>query len=243
MSATANPSGPVQHKVQVELWSDLTWPWSYLAKHRWERAVQRFEHPSEVLVRHRSWQSDPSRAPGDHVGALTWLTERYAESPPGASGSTEQVVTEALDEGLSVDLERAVHTSTLDAHRLCHLGLDQGGPAQQAAVLERLFAAHFAEGKALDDADVLQRLGAEAGLDEVQVAGVLAGDDYRAAVREDELLAARRGLSTPPGAVVNGDLLVEGVPSVDTMLGRLQEAWHALDATGQAGVGSVSSSN
>ena len=244
MSAPPTSPGPAQRRLQIELWSDLCSPRSYLAKRRWELAAQQFEHPSEVLVRHRSFRLDPARVRGDHVSEREWWCGEYGEGSPAARERAEQLVTEALEVGLVIDLDRAVHTATLDAHRLCHLGVEQGGPAQQAAVLERLFAARFAEGRALDDVDTLQRLGAEAGLDEVQLASVLAGDAYAAAVRTDEESGRGHGLADVPAAVVNGGQVVEGAPPVEALVAQLQQAWRALGSSGtQSAAGSVSSSN
>jgi predicted DsbA family dithiol-disulfide isomerase len=116
---------------------------------------------------------------------------------------------------------------------MVQLGLASGGPAEQSAVLERLYSAHFTEGRAIDDVATLQRLAAEAGLDERRVAAVLAADDYAEQVREDEAMATRLGIhavphlvaGTPPGAVA-----LSGAQPLDTVLDALRTAWERLES-------------
>ncbi|WP_152186696.1 DsbA family oxidoreductase [Segeticoccus rhizosphaerae] len=234
---------PAQHRLQVEVWSDLACPWCYVGKRRLERAVRGFEHPGEVLVRHRSFELDPRRP--DRRPFVQHLADRYG-GPVAAREVGTRVNEAAREEDLRFDFERAVQSSTFDAHRLCHLGLDQGGPAQQAAVLERLFTAQFVEGRHLDDPDALQRLGAEAGLDEVLLASVLAGEEYAEQVRQDEALAVQLGISSVPYVLVNGGVRGEGPQSVDELVALLQQAWRGLGGPPAAQPdpdGSVSSSN
>jgi predicted DsbA family dithiol-disulfide isomerase len=106
------------------------------------------------------------------------------------------------------------------------LGLAQGGPALQAAVLERLFSAHFTEGKVIDDIETLQRLGGEAGLDGRRLAAVLAGKDFADHVREDEKAAKDLGINAVPCFVANRHVALSGTHTVEVM-GKLITA--ALD--------------
>ena len=120
-------------------------------------------------------------------------------------------------DGIDMNIDSQVDANSFDAHRLVALGLVQGGPALQAAVLERLFSAHFSEGKSIDDIESLQRLGAEAGLDGRRVATVLAGDDYADKVRADEQAAAELGITAVPCFVANRQVVLTGAHSADVM--------------------------
>lgn len=201
---------PVAGEVSllVEVWSDLACPWCYVAKRHLEDAVAAFEHPGQVQVIHRSFRLDAASA--------------------GAQGAAEQRAVAAAAPTLTFDFGRLAPADTLDAHRLSHLALDQGGPALQAALLERLFSAHFAEGRRLDDPPALQRLGAEAGLDERRLAAVLAQDNYADAVAQDQRRAAELGVTGVPFTLVNGGSRATGALSVEGFLELLHEAWHAL---------------
>jgi predicted DsbA family dithiol-disulfide isomerase len=46
--------------MRVEIWSDVICPWCYIGKHRFERALERFEHGEQVEVVFRPFQLDPA---------------------------------------------------------------------------------------------------------------------------------------------------------------------------------------
>jgi predicted DsbA family dithiol-disulfide isomerase len=217
-TAPVHPAAAPQATLAVEVWTDLTCPWCYLGKRRLERAIHAFEHPQAVQVRYRSFERD------------------------AAAIAVESAVAEAVEanraaarEGLDLPVEHAVPARTFDAHRLMHLGEAEGGLALQAAVAERMFAAHFCEGKALDDRRVLQRVGPEAGLDEHRVSAVLAGDEYASAVREDEREAARLQLASVPFVLADRRIAIAGPQPVQALLDLLREAWEAREAGGASG--------
>jgi predicted DsbA family dithiol-disulfide isomerase len=103
------------------------------------------------------------------------------------------------------------------------LGLAQGGPALQAAVLERLFSAHFSEGKPVDDIETLQRIGGEAGLDGRRLSSVLAGDDFAEQVREDEAAAEDIGITGVPFFMANRRVGLSGAHTAE-VIGQLIES-------------------
>jgi predicted DsbA family dithiol-disulfide isomerase len=217
-TAPVQPAAAPQATLAVEVWTDLTCPWCYLGKRRLERAVHAFEHPQAVQVRYRSFERDAAAIVGE-----------------GAVAEAVEARVAAAQEGLDLPVEHAVPASTFDAHRLMHLGEAEGGLALQAAVAERMFAAHFCEGKALDDRRVLQRVGPEAGLDEHRVSAVLSGDEYASAVREDEREAARLQLASVPFVLADRRIAMAGPQPVQALLDLLREAWEAREAGGSAG--------
>ncbi len=135
---------------------------------------------------------------------------------------TARVSEAAADDDLAFDWDRAVRANTFDAHRLCALALELGGPALQSAAVERFHAAHFAEGLAIDDHRVLLRAAEECGLDERRVAAVLAGDDYADVVRADEQAARALGVTSVPVVVANGMAALGGARTTEDYLALLR---------------------
>lgn len=207
--------------IELELWGDFVSPWSWVAKRRIEKAVHAFERPHDVAVRYRAFEL----APDLPVGGGVPLVEHVGSSRGGIEEGRrvlEQVAADTQDDDLWFDFDRAVRANTFDAHRLCALALEMGGLALQGAVVERLYAAHFREGLAIDDREVLQRISAEAGLDERRVSSVLAGKGYTDWVSGDEQLAADRGITSVPYALANGEAALAGPASVDEYLSLLR---------------------
>ncbi|WP_344395906.1 DsbA family protein [Actinomadura alba] len=101
-------------------------------------------------------------------------------------------------EGLKLNLHKARPVNTFDAHRLLHLAAACGRADQ---MLEHLLGAYHTDGSDIADPYVLQRLGAEAGLDTGDVGALLSGDAYAGAVRADGEHAVEDGVTGVPALV------------------------------------------
>ena len=214
--------------VEIDVWADVVCPWCYLGKRRLELAIAESAHPAEVTVTYHAFELDPGTPKGTGDTVLAWLAGRYGTDLAGAREMAERPATMGRPDGIVIDVDKQLRSNSFDAHRLVALGLAQGGHALQAAVLERMFNAHFTEGKAIDDIETLQRLGAEAGLDGRRVSAVLAGDEYAEEVRGDEQAARELGITGVPFYMGNHKVGLSGVHTVE-ILGRLIEAAAAED--------------
>lgn len=209
--------------VEIDVWADVVCPWCYLGKRRLEQAIAESEHPAAVTVTYHAFELDPQTPRGDGSTVLAWLAQRYGTDLAGAREIAERPATIARPDGIEIDVDRQLRSNSFDAHRIVALGLAQGGPALQAAVLERLYSAHFTEGRAIDDIETLQRLGAEAGLDGRRLSTVLAGDEFGRHVREDEEAAREIGISAVPFYMANRRVALSGAHSAE-VIGQLISA-------------------
>jgi predicted DsbA family dithiol-disulfide isomerase len=135
----------------------------------------------------------------------------------------EQRVTDAAaGEGLEFRLDVARSGATLDGHRVIHLAAERG---LQDQMKERLLRAYFTEGELIGDPQTLIQLAGEVGLDQEELASVLAGDRYIEQVRADERLAAELGISAVPTFVLDRRLGASGAHPPDVLLELLREGW------------------
>jgi predicted DsbA family dithiol-disulfide isomerase len=210
-------------QVQIDVWADVVCPWCYIGKRRLEQAVAESAHPADVAVTYHAYELDPHIPRGDGTTVLQWLADRYGTDLDGAREIAERPATIGRPDGVDIDVDRQIRANSFDAHRMVALGLAQGGPALQAAVLERLFSAHFSEGKQIDDIETLQRLGGEAGLDGRRLSSVLAEDDFADQVREDEAAAEDIGIAGVPFFMANRRVGLSGAHSAE-VIGQLIES-------------------
>lgn len=201
--------------IELDVWIDLISPTCYVAKRRLEAAVAASPHPSEVSVTYRSLELDPDVPRGGDGTAFTQQARLHGVSEEEVRATLEWVAIDARPDGIVIDLDALLPANTLDAHRLLAAALDLGGPALQSAALERLYAAYFAEGRAIDDPAVLLRLGAEAGVDERRLGATLATDDYLEAVRADEAAAGEAGVTSVPFVMAAGQPASAGLQTVE----------------------------
>ena len=206
--------------MHVQIWSDVVCPWCYIGKRRFEEAVRELPFPVEVTW--RSFQLDPQATSVPAGQQAARLARKYGVSLAEAEQMNARVTAVAAEEGLDFRLDVARSGNTLDAHRLLHLGLARG---VQDALKERFDRAYFTEGEPVDDHATLTRLAVEVGLDEAEVAQVLASDRYRDDVLRDVAEAQALGITGVPFFVVDRRYGVSGAQSPEVIRQALQQAW------------------
>ncbi|KRE44011.1 hypothetical protein ASG74_04090 [Knoellia sp. Soil729] len=186
----------VMTDLALDLWGDVTDPWSYVAKRRVEAAVAASERPADVVLTHHA-------LPG----------------PPVSADELERAAIACRPDGIDIAITQPPDMDTTDAHRLVALALALGGPALQGAMLERLYAAVFTEGLDVSSHRILQRLAAEAGVDEQRVGDLLATSNERSSdVAADAETARERGITSTPYLVVDHHIGLGGPATVEDYL-------------------------
>jgi predicted DsbA family dithiol-disulfide isomerase len=205
--------------VEIEIWSDVVCPWCYIGKHRFERALNEFEHADEVAVTWRSFQLNPDMPAGQAVPTVDYLAKRFG---PESKAMVDRMAGLGAAEGLAFDYESSLAVNTLDAHRALHLAADLG---VGGAAEERLFRAHFADGADLSDPDTLAELLGEVGVPAERVRAVLAGTEYLDAVRADIDEARALGANGVPFFVVDRRYGISGAQPAELFLSALRQAY------------------
>jgi predicted DsbA family dithiol-disulfide isomerase len=225
--------------MRIEIWSDVVCPWCYIGKRRLETALDATGHRDDVEVVYRSFELDPSspRVPvetvAEHLGA------KYGGGPEAGRQMVERTEAVAAEEGLLFRLGEAKRANTVDAHRLLHLALAQGGPVLQAALKEELLAAYFLRAENVADHDLLRRTAEKVGLDPARVDEVLDGQEYADAVEADVREATALGATGVPFFVIDRKYGISGAQPADTFVEVLERAWSEshpqLEHVGQTG--------
>lgn len=205
--------------MRVDIWSDVVCPWCYVGKARFEAALSEFPHRDEVEVVYRSFELDPGAVTADETN-LQMLGKKYGVPAEQARQMEERVAGLARAEGLGYELERP-HGNTFDLHRLIHLARAKG---IQEQVLTAIYQANFAAARPVFDREVAAEVAVGAGLEAADVAKVLDGDEYADAVRDDEQLAGRLGISGVPFFVFDMALGVSGAQPTQAFAQALSRA-------------------
>ncbi len=210
--------------MDVEIWSDIVCPWCYIGKRRFEKALAAFPHRDAVTVRYRAFQLDPSAERDVRGSRAEALRRKYGMSEDQIAAMDERMERLAAEEGLAWNLAASTLGNTEDAHRLVHMAREQG---RDGAMLERLYAAYFSEGRSVFDEDALVALGSEAGLDGAAVRAMLRSDAWRDSVRAERRTAAELGASGVPFFVIAGRYGVSGAQPAETFTDALEKGWDA----------------
>jgi predicted DsbA family dithiol-disulfide isomerase len=217
--------------VKIEIWSDVVCPWCFVGKRRLETALSTFEHADEVEVVYRSFELDPTAPHHGHELSTGVIARKYGRPEAEMRQMQQQLIDLAAQEGLAFRLFETVHTNTIDAHRLLHLALADGGPALQRELKEALLSAYFTDARDIGDHDVLTTTALQVGLDEARVREVLAGEEYADAVAADIAQARAYGATGVPFFVIDQAYGVSGAQPAETFRQVLDQAWAASHPT------------
>lgn len=208
--------------MKIEVWSDIACPWCYIGKRRLDTALSGFAHAGDVEVVWRSYQLDPEAPRVSDMNLNQVLSKKHGFPPAQAAAMNDQMRQLGAKEGLTYRFDIARYGNSFDAHRLIHLARKHN---LQSAMEDRLFAAYFGEGKALGDWDTLFALALEAGLPEVEVRDLLAGDAFADQVRADTGEARRLNVRGVPFVVIDEKYALPGAQPVKVIGDALQQAW------------------
>ena len=186
------PLDTTQHKMQIEIWSDIMCPFCYIGKRKFEVALAQFEHKDDVQITWKSYQLSPDMVTDPKKNINQFLAEHKGISVEEAKRMNEYVTGMAAQVGLTYNFDKTIVANSFNAHRFAHFAKQFG---KQDEAEEALFAAYFKEGKNLDDYSVLIEMGKEIGLDPAALKVALESgayaDDVRTDIREAEQLGLR----------------------------------------------------
>ncbi len=211
--------------MQIDVWSDYACPWCALGLARLQVALGDFEHADAVTVVHRAFELHrhaPARIEGTQEERLA---RKYGMSPEQVRAGHAHLTALGAEVGFTFDFGHVLSGSTFDAHRLTQAAQ---WTAHEDALVRRLFAAHFSEGRQLSDHDVLRDVARAAGIPEDVTEKVLGGTAYSVEVRADEAAAEELDVTGVPYFLIGGAWPVPGAQDVETLGTLLRRAWSRL---------------
>lgn len=207
--------------MRIELWSDVVCPWCYLGKRRLEAVLAETGITAEIV--HRAFQLDPgARTEGKRT--VDVLAAKYGVDAAGAEAMMANVTDAARTEGLEYRLLDTQSGNTVDAHRLVLWAQAEHGPATGQRLMERILRSYFCEALPVFTPEQLLPFAAAEGLDAAAAATLLAGDDLRQQVAEDQREAAELGATGVPFFVIDRRIGIPGAQPRDVFERALRQA-------------------
>jgi len=206
----------------VEIWSDIQCPFCYLGKRKFELALERFDHRDRVSVLWRSYQLNPALRTDPTITTAEYLARHKHIDVQMARQMNDRLARMGKEVGLDYRFDRVVVANTFDAHRTSHFARTKG---LQSEAVERLFVAHFSEGRNVADRSILVELGVEIGLDAGELSAALESTAYADDVRADIQEARELGVNGVPFFVFDRQYAVSGAQDESVFLEALQESF------------------
>ncbi|WP_299573349.1 DsbA family oxidoreductase [uncultured Williamsia sp.] len=206
--------------LTVDIWSDIACPWCYLGTRRFETALAEFDGRDDVVVTHHSFELAPD-TPVDFDGSeVDFLVQHKGLPAAQARQMLAQMTETGAQDGVRYDFDALRHTNTRKAHEVLHLAKADG---LQRELVDRMFAAYFAEGRHLGGDEDLADLAAEVGLDRDEVLIALEEGTYADAVTADIEQAREYGITGVPFFVLDGRYGISGAQSPEVLRSALEQ--------------------
>ena len=205
--------------ISVDVVSDVVCPWCYLGKRRLERAIG-IVSETDVTVSWRPYRLDPT-IPPEGIDRTEYIVSKFG-SAEALGKAHERLTALGRAEGIDYRFDLIKRTpNTVNAHRLVRWAAIDG---KEDALVERLFAAYFSEGKDIGETAVLAALAGEVGLDEATVAARLPTDVDREAVAAEIEDAYRIGVTGVPCLIVDRRYAVVGAHPGELIAKAIRQA-------------------
>ena len=219
-------------KMKVEIWSDVMCPFCYIGKRQFEAALAQFAHKDAVEVVWHSYQLDPSVKYEEGKDVYTRLAEMKGQTREWSIKMHQSVLDMAKKEGLDYNFNIAKIANSYDAHRVIQYSKTVG---KGDAAEERFFHAYFMEGAVISDHTTLVKLAGQIGLNEADVAKILASDQYGKEVKNDIASAQKIGVNGVPFFLFDNKYGVSGAQGSNVFAKALNHTYNEAKASQSTG--------
>lgn len=210
------------NKMKIEVWSDISCPFCYMGKRKFETALAQFPDKEYIELEWKSFQLNPNLKTNTDITVYEYLASEKGLESAEVKQMTDYATQAAAQIGLVYNFDKVVVANTFKAHRMLHFAKEKG---LQSDLEERLFKAHFTDGENVDDTPTLIRLGQEAGLDAVALKAVIDNGTYTAEVQADMQDAEKLGIHSVPFFIFNSKLAVSGAQDTAVFLQTLDKSF------------------
>jgi len=213
--------------LKIDFVSDISCPWCAIGLKSLDQAIARVASDITVEMHFQPFELNPQMA-SEGQDITEHITEKYRISAAQADANRENI--RQRGEALGFTFSRADEPgggrsriyNTFDAHRLLHwAGLE--GAGKQRALKEALLKAYFTDGKSPASHEVLELAAAQAGLDQIKAAEILASQTFAHEVRERESFYTNQGINSVPAVIINDTHLISGGQPVEVFEQALRQ--------------------
>ncbi|MEO4203552.1 DsbA family oxidoreductase [Acinetobacter pittii] len=205
-------------QITVDIWSDFVCPWCWIAKKRFEKGLNAFEHKNQVTIQYHSYRLANGLTPQPFKDALY----KKFGGKSGADAMMSHVKSAGELEGLIYNFNSMLFGDTLDAHAIVKLAQQKG---VGELLTEKFFKASITEGKSIFDHKVLVELANEVGVPREEANSAFSNISFKQEVLKDEASAHAMGASGVPLFIINNKYSISGAQPIETFLSALEQVW------------------
>lgn len=205
--------------MKIEIWSDIVCPFCFIGKHRLEKSLEKFPDIKFEII-WKSFQLNPNQVTDSTKNNIDYLTEVKGWSKQQAISATEHVCEMGKSCDIHFDMEKSKVANSLNAHKILHLAKKKN---VQNEMKEKLFQAHFTDGKNIDDPDFLTELTSSLGITPIETKKSFSDPEILREIHQDFSEAQAIGIRGVPYFVIDRKYAVSGAQEVAVFENVIQE--------------------
>ncbi|AFO49053.1 DsbA family oxidoreductase [Pseudomonas putida] len=218
-------------KYVVDIWSDYVCPWCWIAKRRFEKALESFSEKDDVQVNVRAYRLAANHTPEPMIPAL----KRKLGNANSALAMMGTVSNYGKVDGLDYCFDTMMFGDTTDAHVLVKAVEDL---AVKTRLVEALYEQSTSHGKSLFDRTSLAAIAKDAGVSDESIQLAWSSAELRAEMEADEQFSAQLGAGVPL-FVFNNEFSVVGAQPEATFLKALNHMVESMQVDDSSPTGQV----
>jgi len=211
--------------MEIQIIFDTVCPWCYIGKRRMEQALTLRPHVDVDLV----WRPFllNREIPANGIDRTAYLIRKF-----GSEARVRRIHGAIAQAGQSVDIDFAFDRidrtpNSVDSHRMIRYATRNNAEPQ---IVERLFFEYFIEGLDIGRQDVLQEIGARAGLNGDAIGAYLSSEEDIDYVYDENTRAHRMGINGVPAFVFNEKMVISGAQEPRVLARMIDAAIATADA-------------
>ncbi len=195
--------------MRIDYVSDVMCPWCVIGLRGLDIALERIGDDIDATIHFQPFELNPDM-PAEGQDTAEHIRQKYGSTPEQSAANRAMISERAQAVGFPMNgAPGARMWNSFDAHRLLDWA-GEIGPEAQHRLKMALFTAHFTDHRNISDHAVLLDLVAEAGLDPVAAASVLADEKRAADLSAHENYWRREGIQSVPAIIIDGKYLISG---------------------------------
>lgn len=177
-------------KYVVDIWSDYVCPWCWVAKRRFEKALDSLDMKDTVQINVRAYRLAANHDPEPMVAAL----KRKLGNPASAEAMMSTVRSYAEVDGLDYQFDTMQFGDTAEAHILVKAVADA---AVKKRLVEALYEQSTTHGRSIFDRASLEAIAREVGVSDEAIQFARSSKTLRLEMENDEHFAKQLGSGVP----------------------------------------------
>lgn len=207
--------------IKVELWFDFVCPHSYIAKRRFENAMNTVNEHDQFLLEWKSFQLNPHVVTDMNKPYDDMIREKKKYTIDQVRHLNWIIEGQAIQTGIELQLQNLKTTNSLNAHRLFQFAKEK---KQLNNLIDDIFSAHFVELRNIDDHEVLVELGSKNGLKPKETRAMLKSERYKNAVVQEQQIANNIGIVASPFFLIDRLFGISGLYTDEALIKKLRHA-------------------